>query len=298
MPGPNEQHQYHAEAHALSGELMRPLNQKIVPQTSVKLPEKGGYLAERAEPYRLENIISYGAAHTHVAGNLDVKEGHGFSTLVTSVVEKLNVLNVVTCDRVVGQMITEHPLDGHVPIVSFLGTQFENLRIAGHEVKVDLDLCLFGEKPEDDAPYTRSTGFTDKVSDQHARLRGGEFAHPTLLSELLGRYNRLPESFENASGDEETVECSLVNKAEGTYPGRSCGHVIHVPHFGTIYLATVRLKQSDYLPGTRIPRKTLIELTMIDIVMGCAATGKVKAAALIVNGGGGGGKPVAPPPGP
>jgi len=57
------------------------------------------------------------------------------------------VLDVLTADRVVGQIITEHPLVGYVPIISFLGTRFENLRIAGHPVELDLDLNILGDKP-------------------------------------------------------------------------------------------------------------------------------------------------------
>ena len=58
---------------------------------------------------------------------------------------------MVTADRVVGQTITEHPLVGYVPSISFLGTRFENLRIAGYPVEVEFDHGIFGPKPIDDA---------------------------------------------------------------------------------------------------------------------------------------------------
>ena len=61
-----------------------------------------------------------------------MKPGHGWATLTTVVVDDLNVLEVLTADRVVGQIITDYPLEGYVPAVSFLGTRFDNLRIAGH----------------------------------------------------------------------------------------------------------------------------------------------------------------------
>ena len=71
--------------------------------------------------------------------------------------------------------------------------------------------------------------------EQHARVREQESGHATVLWRDCCRASIfVPESFANSTNDEENVECSLVNKAEGTYPGQTSGHVIHVPHFGTI----------------------------------------------------------------
>lgn len=277
---------YFAEATALTGKLLLPLEQKIIPQASVTLPETGGYLAGRSEKYRVESAISYESAHTQVAGNRETKPGRGYNTLVTSVVEGLNILDVVTADLVVAQISTEHPLDGHgyVPSVTFLGTRFENLRIAGHEVKLDMCLEIFGKKPANDAPYTRSPDFVNHVAQQHARVREQESGRESPLAELLERFNLNQESFANSSGDEENVELSLVDKAGGEYPGHTSGHVIHVPHFGTIHLARLRLKHDDFKPGTRTPRKTHAELTMIDADMGCISQGAVQVATTRTNG--------------
>ena len=280
---------YFAEAAALTGKLLLPLEQEIIPQAYVKLRETGGYLAGRSEKYRVESAISYESAHTQVAGNREKKPGHGYNTLVTSVVEGLNILDVVTADLVVAQISTEHPLEGCVPSVTFLGTRFENLRIAGHEVKLDMCLDIFGKKPENDAPYTRSPDFVNHVSQQHARVREQESGRESPLADLLQRFNLNQESFANSSGDEENVEFSLVDKAEGEYPGHTSGHVIHVPHFGTIHLARLRLKHEDFKPGTRTPRKTHAELTMIDADMGCISHGAVQVATTRTNGMPGGG---------
>jgi len=269
-------HRYHAEATALEGHLLLPLAQEIKPQAYVKLAENGGYLSQRASDYRLEGAISYRSAHTQVAGNLDIKPGHGWSTLSTTVVEDLNVLDVVTADRVVGQISIEHPLVGFVPHVTFLGTRFENLRIAGHPVKLDIDLDILGPKPEDDAPYTKSPGFLDRVAKQHA----GVTQHPSLLEELVGRYTGRASIPENP----DAVEFSLVNNVDGAFPGRRFGHVIDVPHFGTIVLAALRLEQSKYHPDTHIPQETTIRLTMIEIKMGCIGHGNVNVAVNVNNG--------------
>jgi hypothetical protein len=270
------EHIYQAEATALLGTLQLPLEAEIPAQAYVELPEDGGYRTQREREFRLESVLSYRSAYAQVAGNREVKPGHGWSTLATAVVEGLNMLDVVTADRVVAQISTEHPLIGYVPSVTFLGTRFENLRIGGHPVKLDMDLGIMGAKPENDAPYLKDAGFMGRVARQRECLGKGD----VLPADVAERYNRSPLKFENG----ETVECSLVNQAEGSYPGRSFGHVIEVPHFGLIYLATLRVEQSDFQAGTGIPKRTTIRLTMIDLRMGCVATGEAGVGAAVVNG--------------
>jgi hypothetical protein len=277
-------HRYYAEAHALAGELRLPIETKVPPQAFVKVAERGGYLSERSVGFRFESIVKFEGAYTQVAGHRETKPGHGWNTLVTSVVEGFNVLEVVTADRIVAQIATEHPQVGYTPHIYFLGTRFENLRICGHRVDLDMDLNIFGDRAEDDSLYTRNPDFVERVTKQHARIREKQSGHGNLLSNLLERYNRVPESFETSTGDEEQVECSLVNQAEGGFPGHCFGHVIHIPHFGTVYLATVRLTHTKRNVEKDTPPKTVVELTMIDIKMGCATTGDASAG--LVRGGG------------
>ena len=258
-------HEYHAEATILEGHLELPLVQEIKPQAHAKLPGDGGYLAQRAKDYRLESVASFRSAHTQVAGNRDPKPGHGWATLCTTVIEGLNVLDVLTADRVVGQIITEHPLVGYVPIISFLGTRFENLRIAGHPVELDLDLNILGDKPASDGAYTADSALLERVSAQYSHVRDNQQLPP----EVHERYNQLASSL----GAPEAVECSLVNRASGGYPGLSFGHVIHVPHFGQITLAKVNLHHEDFDKATGAPRTTTLKLTMVDMKLGCAIAG-------------------------
>ena len=185
-------------------------------------------------------------------------------TLATSVIEGFNVLDVVTADRIVAQVSTEHPLDGYVPEVTFLGTRFENLRIAGHPVTVDLDTGAVRREAKKDAPHSRGD-FGDYAAKQRKKLLG----LAKLPSEVAQRYNQVPSK----STPKRSIECSLVHQAEGSYPGRSFGHVIDIPHFGKVYLATVRLDESDPHPKEGTPMQTLIELTMIEVKMGCIGDG-------------------------
>lgn len=269
-------HTYHAEATILEGHLQIPLAQAIKPQAYAKLPDEGGYISQHADNYRLGAAVSFRSAYTQVAGNRDVKSSHGWATLTTTVVDKLNVLDVLTADRVVGQISTDHPLDGYVPHISFLGTRFENLRIAGHPVDLDLALDIVGPRSANDAAYTSDRGFVDRVSTQYKTIR----KHADLPPELHERYNQLSSTL----GSSEAVECSLVNHAGGGYPGHSFGHVINVPNFGRITLGKLTLHHEDFKKGTNIPEKTTLRLTMVDLKLGCAIAGSMGVGVGSTNG--------------
>ena len=270
-------HTYHAEAALLEGHLTLPLVQAIKPQAFAKLRDEGGYISQRLKDYRLESVISIRSGYTQVAGNRDVKPGRGWATLVTSVVEGLNVLDVLTADRVVCQISTEHPLVGYVPSVSFLGTRFENLRISGHPVDLKMALDIVGSKPADDVSYGSEQGFIDRVSAQYENIR----KHADLPPELRERYNQLSSTL----GKAEAVECSLVNHADGGYPGHCFGHVINVPNFGRITLGKLTVHHEDFKTGTNIPEKTTVRLTMIDLKLGCAIAGPMVVGTGTTNGG-------------
>ncbi|HZR56541.1 MAG TPA: hypothetical protein VFA74_06685 [Terriglobales bacterium] len=272
-------HHFHAEADILSAELQRPLQQDIKPQAFVKLPEEGGYLSQRAENFRVEGVISFHSAYTQVAGNESLKPAHGWTTLVTSVVEGLNVLDVVTADRIVAQISTDHPAMGYVPSVTFLGTRFENLKIAGHHVKPELDLGICGPKPPNDTPYIEDSAFLNRVAQQYAGINpsknlpdlSGKKYDKGLLD--LARIKEQDEKAKKGQGQRAKVECSLVNSVGQAPAGTTAfGHVIVVPDFGKIFLAELDVDRDTF------------HLTMIRLDLGCVAHGNGKIVKGSVNG--------------
>jgi hypothetical protein len=291
MPDQAERyHIYHAEAGVLHARLQLPLAQDIHPQAFTKLPERGGYLSQHAHNFQVEGVVSYRTAYTQVAGNRDVKAGHGWSTVATAAVEGLNVLDVVTADRVVAQVSTEHPLVGYVPHITFLGTRFENLRIAGHKVDVDLDHDFVGARPKDDSPYTGIKKLIDRIAGQSKEIEGLEPFPDEELADFHGPLTPVPgedDGVEN-TGFKQSIEGSLVSRskldqADNSYPGRCFGKVIHVPNFGTIYLATVHIRHSKFKDG--VPKKTEVDLQMMKIKMGCIAAGAMAIGSTRVNAG-------------
>lgn len=269
-------HHFHAEATILGGSLRLPLVQEITPQAHVLLGKEGGYFSDHAEKYRLEGVISFKSAYTHVAGNRSLKSGKGWSTLTTTAIEGLNVLEILTADRIVGQTITEHPLEGYVPRVCFLGTRFENLRIAGHPITPVMNFDILGGKPENDAAYALDAGVISRVKSQYARTLKSE----GLSEELREYYHRLDSTI----GAPEVFQFSLVDYVIGDFPGRSHGPVLDIPDFGKVTLARGTVGHVDYKNGSGSPKQTTIQLTMLDLQMGCAGDGNVPIASGSTNG--------------
>ena len=259
-------HHFHAEAHVLAAELQHPLTGDIKPQNHVKLLPEGGYILEHAKDYRADNVVTFKSAHTHVAGHQSPKEGHGWITLATSVIEQLNVLEVVTADRVVAQMSTEHPAVGHVPTVTFLGTRFENLKISGVPVQVKLKFPLTILTPRDpDATYLGDKDFVQAIgsSDSFANVQAQWKAH-------LDDREKHTRPTDCATG-------TLVHEASFEDQGsqgdaKIQGNVITVPEFGKIFLAELAVECDTF------------HLTMIRLEMGCIAQGTMSMSHTITNG--------------
>lgn len=282
-------HYYHADAYVLEADIQQPTSEQVPKQGLVNLPENGEYQFKPVGPFRLKGVLSYSGGYTQVAGHPSSK-GHGFTTLATSVVENLNVLDVVTADRVVGQISTEHPAApsddaeqwDQVPSVTFLGTRFVNLRIGGHKVEIDQDIHVVGPKPRDGISYFDDSSALNRLSRQFAHIRG---------------MNNLPEWAErefardkDATHSQNKAELSLVKSINGA-PGETFGHVIDVPHFGRIYLGELEVTRQRPEANSSLNETYEFHLRMIRLDMGCIGTGKTTVAALDANGKGGKGGP-------
>jgi hypothetical protein len=244
-----------------------PLEHTIYPQQHAKLAAEGGYDFHHSNGFQVEGVLSYGAARSHTAGNEGVKDGAGWETLSTTVIEDLNVLEILTADRIVGQIILSHPAEGYVPEISFLGTRFENLRIGGYPVDLAVDLNILGEKPAKDGAYSQDEGVLERVSGQYEKILKSK-----KLPDALGEhYNRLSSKLKGS----EEFKCSLVTKAGGLFPGTSHGNVIVIPNFGTITLAEVTVTHSGFDKKTGKYKKTKVDLKMLDLHLGCPIHGNL-----------------------
>lgn len=271
-------HEYNAEADVLSADLIQPLKETIRARARVKLPKHGHYQFKKATPFRFEGIISYHSGYTQVAGHPSSKSD-GFATLVTSVLEGLNVLDVVTADRVVAQISTVHPYfdKGQVPSVTFLGTRFENLRIGGHKVEVHRQLDILGPRPSESDSYFKDAGVQARIAAQYNRFGAAK----DLLNEA---YPKDPVAMNGT----DVLQCSVVDSIEGS-PVTPLGHVIDLPHFGKIFLGELKVTREPSPDPKNEADKYRFKLTMIRLKMGCLASGSTSAATANTNGRGGNG---------
>jgi hypothetical protein len=288
-------HVYDATAYVFSAELQQPIQRTVGEQAFVDLPRKGGHRYERAEPFRLEGIVSHEGGYTQVAG-FQGSDGLGAITLATSVLEGVNILDVLTADRVVAQITSEHAVGASVPSVSFLGTRFENLRIAGQKIEIDPQLDILGPKPEGDESYFNDGGVFSRIAHQYANIK-----RMTGLPQWASdQFNWDPAKVQG----QNQMDCSLVNGVSGA-PGKSYGHVIDIPFFGKIFLAELSVKRTPVNAGPRLEPATAEQykyrftLKMIRAELcGGGARGTIRCLYTDPNGqgGSGGGTPVTPPP--
>jgi hypothetical protein len=302
-------HEYHAEANLLSGDLERPIAQKIPPQGSLCLRDwRGGHLYQRVHGYDLEGLVSFKSGYTRVSGYRSDKKSQAFVTLATSVIEGLNVFDVLTADRVVAQVSTEHePTEGdlgHVPRVTFLGTQFVNLKISGFDVTATLNPEICGERPAGDVPYLHDADFLKSVREQADEI--GTFADfPAELKETSDKFQetyqndindvkRLEEFVGQRDGDsrDSKLVCSLVDSImlPKAIPGVTVvRNVMYIRDFGIVSLGNVEAgRRNEGTSQGRPEMSNYFTIKMFDMRLGCVGEGNMVA---VSGSGNGKGKP-------
>jgi hypothetical protein len=297
-------HQFHAEAHVLSGELKSPIEQRIEKHARVALKnERGGHLTRFLEDVSIEGLVYFRNGFTRVSGGESLKH-KAWVTLSTSVMEGLNVFEILTADRVVSQVSTEHTRDkhGHVPRVTFLGTQFVNLKLCGFPITITLNLDACGDKPADDQSYLTNRDFLRETRKRVDRIANCGFlpeAVKTLYDDRLGEIDRL------LKGQAETkITCSLVKSIKVDHDNQIPGletieNVLVLRDFGAVSFGEVEVgiepptKANDFRrpnqePHNGQPEPSLMsnyfEVTMLNMELGCVGSGSVKVGQSKTNG--------------
>ena len=295
-------HRYLADAQLLSGHLKHPVELKIEEQAPVSLRGvQSSRVFRQVQQYSANGMIVFQSGYTCVSGAYS--QQHGWRTVSTSVLDSLDVFEVITAGRIVAQVSTEHPGAAgrdpeYVPRVTFLGTRFEGLRVGGYPVNVKLDLGICGDKPEGDQPYLKDLRFLNRVRQQVERIARAD----NLPIDLRQEYDSRIASFErlwhdNWHGKEDSEErrslrCSLVESIEPIpIPGVwTIGNLIVVADFGVVSLAEVEVGiQRDSGADTKSGARQELDdnffaLTMLKMRMGCIATGAAAVAHTAVGG--------------
>jgi hypothetical protein len=306
-------HNYHAEAHIFSGHLEHPIKQPIETFGRVVLENtrRESLITQSVGETNIEGLISFKRGHARVVGSqvknkTDIfgNDHAGWVTLSTAVLEGFNVIDIITADGVVAQVSTEHPMtEGHVPRVTFLGTRFENLRVGGYPVEVELDLGICGSKPAGDRPYLEDAGFLDRVQRQVDSVAHAKGLPDSMEKQCTSKIAYIDDLRKRAKGGAKgerngysKLQCSLVkNIGPIPIPGiKTFGNLIFIPNFGTVALAEVEVGIGSEDGGSfshtpndlssRPSDSNYFTLNMLDLKLGCPVSGSGMAAKVTSNG--------------
>jgi hypothetical protein len=271
-PKPFHTFHYHANAHVLSATFTRPLQHVVEVQGASSLPTIGGHGKGRVEDFRFEHFISVKRGYTHVSGTpqeLEVevedkvkgetrveKQTH-FTTLVTAVAEGVNILDVVTADRIVARFASNHTFDDEKykePHFTLVGSKFENLQIAGCTIEVPLDIEFF-----------------EKIHT--FELATNEFKNNADFKKMVEDPFEGEYKLQGQPGH-GVILCSIVDlKKMKKCPGvQRKGHSFIIPKFGKLFLGEVLLEHG---------RRTL---TMVRFELGSPVSGSGTVVQLDSNG--------------
>ena len=249
---------YHASAFALSGHLKRPVEHLIEVQGGTTLPTTGGHGSAHVENYRFNHAVSFKTGYAHVSGSEKVEGNKTIhTTLSTSVVEGLNILDVVTADRIVARLASSFEPGNAESSILLLGSRFENLRVAGCKIDVELDHELAMRLHTFEAVRNEF-----EKNKEFRKMTGDPFGQGKVQDEVKA-HGIICCSFVK---DLRSSDCPGVK-----HHGHN-GYVLEVPEFGKIYLVEVMLEHG---------RKTL---TMLRVELGSPNGGGVVAAQAMTNG--------------
>ncbi|HYK37757.1 hypothetical protein [Alloacidobacterium sp.] len=276
---------YHADANAIGGTINRPFNGFVPSHASISLPIVGGFLKKERKGRKWKDIVSYESESTHVSGSKKDEDGP-WTTQVSATIVGLNILEIVTADKIVAQLSVAHPQDGREPIVSVIGSQFENLRISGQKFEPVIRYDLFSEhdgSTEDDPTnrypkksWPRQELFLKKVADQKAQAKD-KYVEKYKGAALPGwiRHHFHWVDSEQGLNDRDYIQCSLIDHLpempEG-FPGVIVGNAIYIPGFGKVYFGEVTVQHKTFT------------VSMVRAQLGSPVGGSISAATTRSNG--------------
>jgi len=259
---------YHADAAPIGGHFTKPKETILHSHGSSSLAQAGGHVSASAEKFEHpDKLVSFKKAYSEIHGM--VSETGSWMTVVTSVVEGLNVLDMVKADRIIANLTVEHPIKGGHPKASVAGSEITNLVVNDLKINPVLAKNLVpahkkGKFP--DSAMFEDEDFLARAVRQSERVTNTKDAPDWMLA----RYGWVQSK--TARRRKGYVQCSLVDKIQGAKSGSVFGHVIHVPDFGNIFL------------GELLTSHHAFRLTMIRLEMGCANEGTVSGGTSDSNG--------------
>jgi hypothetical protein len=234
---------YHTEAVGASGHISLPVVNTMPLQASIASAIGASFGKARVENFKHLDYLTIGSLESHVVSSYSERD-KAYGTLASVVIEDLNNLNVVTCNRIVSRLTSKHMEDGKTPASFILhGTHFDGLKIGGHTIEIDLAVGLLSELSTWD------------------KLNNGYENDPAIRAELdeLSLYTPKGRKLPVRNG---VFACTLAHFPKKLPRGITRkDHGIYVPHFGTIYAAEF------YITATAR------RLRMLHVDLGCTVEG-------------------------
>ncbi|HEX3437168.1 MAG TPA: hypothetical protein VHT24_10420 [Pseudacidobacterium sp.] len=282
---PDKYFYYHADANAIGGLINRPFSAFVPSHTSISLPLVGGFLEKQRKGRKWKDTVSYTSESTHVSGSKKDEVGP-WTTQVSATIEGLNILDVVTADRVVAQLSVAHPHGGGHPTISIVGSQFINLRISGQPIEPILNYDLFTdhdgtseEDPKKRYPkksWPEQEKFLEKVRAQKVGAKDTytkKYNNAPIPDWIRSHFHWLDS--EQGLNGRDYIVCSLIDQLPELpphFPGVICGNGIYVPGFGRVLFAELIVDHGTF------------RLSMIRAQLGSPVGGAVSVATASSNG--------------
>ncbi len=145
----NDKLRFRGFAIGAAGRIIQPFQESIESQAATALAFVGGYGSARSAGFSYRGILKFDLAQSQVTGlpcDCDDEETSSVAN-IQSTVEGLNILDMVTADRVIANLVSTYPAPKGEPSILFFGSRFENLRIAGIPIDIDIAAADPAEGP-------------------------------------------------------------------------------------------------------------------------------------------------------
>ena len=208
-PRPRQSLAFHADAYALIASFHRPAIVQVEALAATSLPQIGGHAHADLKEFSLPRLVRFDAAYSHVSGSMEDDETA--TTQAITSIEGLNIMDVVTADRIVSRLTSSHNIKEEEGHIIALGSTFDNFRVGGYR----FDFVLRHEvlmKAKTHEALVKAVTSDRKQGKIAAHLHGATI-------------------------------CSLVEEIKTDFPGLSDEdkkkHIVQIPNFGTLSFAEV-----------------------------------------------------------
>ena len=243
---------FHGQGVGLGGVVTRPFRQLIDAKAAASLPITGGKSSANSGKHTvpdlqdprfegLPHVVSIDSAITDLSGTLDTD--NVYRTRVSTIVEGLNVEGVVTADKVIANLVTEHFPGEEEPRIDVSGSAIVNLRVNGEPVPVELDCGLFKDLNTHTSFKERFDRDPEFKRSMRQRFLWGDLKPEEVPEFLRDQYN-YTDSQKSLPESKGITPCSVVKSVTGSKGFQVFRHVLVIPNFGKVFLGELLLQKN------------------------------------------------------